>query len=67
MDAATHPLPIGTLPPFDETRPFKVTQPPNPTWKTRDGLLNDTPSTQAWKAGAKQGWKSWDMDTTSPS
>ena len=67
MEAAKHSSPISTLPPFDEARPFKVTQPPNPTWKTQDGLPDDTPLTQAWKAGAKQGWKSWDMDTTSPS
>ncbi|THH18789.1 hypothetical protein EW146_g2257 [Bondarzewia mesenterica] len=54
----------NNLTPFDESRPFKLTESPNPKWKIGDGLPGNTPLTEAWKEDAEQGWKSWDMDNT---
>jgi hypothetical protein len=54
------------LAPFTEAHPFRLTEPPNVSWKVGDGLPK-TSLGQEWKADEELGWKTWDMAQTSPS
>jgi flavin reductase (DIM6/NTAB) family NADH-FMN oxidoreductase RutF len=67
MSSSSAPPPnVPKLAPFAETQPFRLTEPPNVSWKVGDGLLN-TPLGRDWKTDEELGWKTWDMAQTSPS
>jgi len=56
----------SNVPPFAQAHPFKLTEPPNVSWKVGDGL-SKTPLGQDWKTDGELGWKTWNMAQTSPS
>ncbi|KAL4250010.1 hypothetical protein ABKN59_005932 [Abortiporus biennis] len=53
-------------PPFNTSGSFRITQPPNPSWKLGDGLLVDNELGRIWKEDEHKGWKTWITEEHKP-
>ncbi|EIN11791.1 flavo protein oxygenase [Punctularia strigosozonata HHB-11173 SS5] len=57
---------ISDRPKFNEGPAFRFTRPPHPDWKPGDGLPGTSKLASEWKADEAAGWKTWQLDSTSP-
>ncbi|KAF9003301.1 hypothetical protein BDQ17DRAFT_1425270 [Cyathus striatus] len=53
------------LPPFEYSKPFQLTQSPNPTWLYAQSV-DSTPEGKEWMDGIKSGWKTIDISKEDP-
>ncbi|KAF7984236.1 hypothetical protein HWV62_16052 [Athelia sp. TMB] len=44
---------------FSKPPSFQLTQPPNPTWRTGQGMIEDAVGAMEWKRQEETGWKTW--------
>ncbi|KAA1476791.1 hypothetical protein DENSPDRAFT_843875 [Dentipellis sp. KUC8613] len=56
---------MSTLPPFNSTT-IRATEAPHPEWKVGEGLSRSALGSQWEEEVLKEGWKSWDMASTTP-
>lgn len=52
--------------PFNSAASFRVTDPPNPNWKLKQGLPYQVEPGKSWKAEEEKGWKTWNLSDISP-
>lgn len=48
-----------SLPKFDPSPSFRLTQPPDPDWDLGDGLHARGALSEEWAVHEESGWKSW--------
>ena len=56
----------SSLPKFDPSRRFKLTEPPCPGWDIGQGISCTNPLWEEWNEDEKMGWKVWDPEQTLP-
>jgi len=59
-----HEETASARPPFNPGYSFRLTQPPNPSWKLGQGFSKEEINT-AWKEEEEIGWRTWNLDETS--
>ena len=53
----------SSLPKFDFSQRFELTEPPHSDWELGQGIPEDSPFAKEWNEDEKKGWKTWDTQT----
>lgn len=54
------------LPAFNPSPAFRLTRPPNPSWKTGQGLSDEAIGAKSWNEQEGEGWRTWDLKEMQP-